>query len=257
MATLNIDVIQNSGQIVISIMDDGKGIDTNIILKKAKEKGLIDSNAVMKNQDILQLILLPGFSTAEKITDISGRGVGLDVVKQVLNDIGGDLQIESKLGLGSKFEVYLPTNLSIIDVLTVKIEKLSYVIPIQEIREVIDISEFEIDQVTQMERLMTFRKSPIIVKNLGDCLCEHHFSGTPSRNERKLKPAIICENKGHTYAFEIDEIIGQQSIVARKLNGKYYCGCSLLPNGEPALIISVKELILTLEKKQNELDAFL
>ena len=257
IATITIEAYQNISQIVIAVSDDGNGINPNVILKKAKEKELIDQNSILSDQEIYQLILLPGFSTAEKVTNISGRGVGLDVVKQVLTDIGGDLNIESTPGSGSTFRVYLPTNLSIIDVLAVKVDQLCYVIPIQEISEVIDISSLQIDHVTNMECVAMFRKSPIIIKNLFDLLHDKNsYEENALLSMNKLKPAIICENKGNIYGFTIDEILGQQSIVSRRLDKKleklkYYCGCTLLPNGEPAMILSLKELILHIEKDKK------
>ena len=245
-STIRICAHQNITHVTIIISDDGKGINTKSILKKAIQKNLISENELLTEQEIYQLLFQPGFSTAEKVTEVSGRGVGLDVVRQVLNEIGGYMNIESQIDKGTSFEFHLPTNLSIIDVLTVKIAKLNYVIPISEINEVLDLSKFHFDKVTNSEKITIIRKTPVIIKNLGYYLNSHTETELNENIYKKI--ALLTETNNTLYAFEIDELIGIESVVFRKksdklLQIKYFTGSAVLPNGEPAFILSLKELI--------------
>lgn len=244
---IQISAQQSISHVCITISDDGKGINPKIILKKALQKNLVPEESNLTEQEIYQLIFLPGFSTVETVTEVSGRGVGLDVVKQVLNEINGFVNIQSQVDKGSIFEFHLPSNLSIIDVLTIKVANLNYVIPISEIDEVLDLSKLKFNKVTNSERISFIRKIPVIVKDLSTYLNHDKNSGTPI--DKKI--GIMIEANHSFYAFEIDELIGIECVVFRKksekfIDIKYYTGSAVLPNGEPAFILSLKELVLQL-----------
>ncbi|APJ03161.1 chemotaxis protein CheA [Silvanigrella aquatica] len=243
---IHISAKQNTSHVTITITDDGKGINPNIILKKAIQKNLISENAKLSEQEIYQLLFLPGFSTADSVTEVSGRGVGLDVVKQVLEEIGGYVNIKSQIDRGSSFEFNLPSNLSIIDVLTINVSNLKYVVPISEINEVLDLSKLVSNKVTNSEKVSMINNIPSIIKNLGEYL-KNEINFEENKNSEK-QVGLIVELNSTLYIFEIDEIIGIESVVFRKKsekfqNLKYFTGSTVLPSGEPAFILSLKELI--------------
>jgi len=257
-SSIKLEAKQNVSHVVITISDDGKGINPKIIFQKAVQKNLIAENTKLNEQEIYQLLFLPGFSTAEKITEVSGRGVGLDVVKQVLDEIGGYVNIQSQINFGSRFEFHLPANLSIIDVLTIKVDNLNYVIPISEISEVLDLSKIKYEKVTNSEKVALLRNNTVIIKELSQ-----YLKNTDKNKSSLIKNAIalIVEDNNFYYAFEIDELIGIESVVFRKKSDKfnvikYYSGSTVLPNGEPAFILSLKELInQIIIPKNKELDS--
>ncbi|RDB36350.1 MAG: hypothetical protein DCC88_05560 [Spirobacillus cienkowskii] len=257
---------QNINDVVISIQDDGKGIDRDKIYAKAAEKKIINGDEELSEQEVYQLLFKPGFSTAESITEVSGRGVGLDVVNQALNDIGGFVHITSEINKGTCFEFHLPSNLSIIEVLTIKVDGLNYVIPITEIKEVLDLTKIKVDHVTNSENIALLREFPIIIKTLSKYLPNNLKSGQDN-NTNKI--ALVTNHQDSHYAFEIDELYGIESIVVRKKSEKfndikYYIGSAVLPNGEPAFILSLIELIkqiilpktqiLNIELRRNEIE---
>ena len=257
-SSIKLEAKQNVSHVVITISDDGKGINPKIIFQKAVQKNLIAENTKLNEQEIYQLLFLPGFSTAEKITEVSGRGVGLDVVKQVLDEIGGYVNIQSQINFGSRFEFHLPANLSIIDVLTIKVDNLNYVIPISEISEVLDLSKIKYEKVTNSEKVALLRNNTVIIKELSQ-----YLKNTDKNKSSLIKNAIalIVEDNHFYYAFEIEELIGIESVVFRKKSDKfnvikYYSGSTVLPNGEPSFILSLKELInQIIIPKNKELDS--
>ncbi len=242
VATIKITGIQNTANIEIHIADDGAGINQQTIYEKALEKGLIKNNKSLTKSEILNLIFLPNFSTAEKITDISGRGVGMDVVKKSLDELCGTITIDTEINKGTKFKISLPASVSIIDAVIVAVNGNQYALPIHEIEEVINLQDVKIETTTQKGRIINLRGNVIPVEKLSE------YIPTDNKNEEFNKVAFISRNENKSVAFAIDSISGQQSIVVRqssegisKIPG--FSGNTILANGEPAMIIKVNELV--------------
>lgn len=241
-ATIKISGIQNTSNIEIHISDDGSGINEEVIYKKAIEKGLIKSNISLNKNEILNLIFLPNFSTAEKITDISGRGVGMDVVKKSLDELCGTITIETEINKGTNFKISLPSSVSILDAVIVTVSGNQYALPIHEIEEVINLQDIKIETTTQKGRIINLRGNIIPIEKLSE------YIPTNNRHENFNKIAFISRNENKSIAFEIDSISGQQSIVIRQSVGSIskipgFSGNTILANGEPAMIIKVNELV--------------
>lgn len=241
-ATIKISGIQNTSNIEIHISDDGSGINEEIIYKKAIEKGLIKNNVTLNKSEILNLIFLPNFSTAEKITDISGRGVGMDVVKKSLDELCGTITIETEINKGTNFKISLPSSVSILDAVIITVSGNQYALPIHEIEEVINLQDIKIETTTQKGRIINLRGNIIPIEKLSE------YIPTNNKHENFNKIAFISRNENKSIAFEIDSISGQQSIVVRQSLGNIskipgFSGNTILANGEPAMIIKVNELV--------------
>ncbi len=229
--------------VVIEVEDDGKGINPEVILKKALEKKVVSSAEAenMSEKEIINLLFNAGFSTAEKVTDISGRGVGLDVVKSKIEAINGTVEVISTLGQGSKFVIRLPLTLAIIQALMVNLNEEKYAIPLNNIKEITTIETGKITMVQDQEVVLYRNKTlPIIrmkeVLNIED-------------DQADLDELIVViVKKGEVEAgLVVDSLIGQQEIVIKSL-GKYLtgikaiAGATILGNGSVALIVDPNQL---------------
>lgn len=235
---INISAYQDAFGVVLTIEDDGKGLSSAKILEKAKDKGLIELNAKPTQEEIFQLIFLPGFSTAEKITDVSGRGVGMDVVRKTLEKLNGTIRIESTLGKGSEFTITLPTSVSIVDSMIIQVAKQSYVVPVSSVEEVIHVNYDLLEQ----KNMYKLRNTIIPIYDLSTCL--KTLANTENTNKSSL---MICKSGKDRIGFFIDRVIGQQQVVIRSLNenidGAFgILGGTILGNGEPGLIIDIPGL---------------
>ena len=251
-ANITIGAHQDAGGVVITVKDDGKGIDPEVIFSKAVAKGLISADASLSTREINGLILLPGFSTREVVTDISGRGVGMDVVKQAVDELGGTIEIESKVGAGTEFRITLPTNLSIIDALVVKIGRSNYAVPMKELVEIIDLTEHKIENSGKEGKMINLRDIIVPVENLVEYLPavvgEDDFNRHMSDKDSNAGvPALVVQDGSHQLAFEVDFILGQQQVVVRPLSEQLaslpgYSGGTILGNGEPGMIINLSQM---------------
>lgn len=251
-ASVTIAAHQDAGGVVITVKDDGKGIDPDVILNKAIQKGLISEDADLTKREINGLILLPGFSTREVVTDISGRGVGMDVVKQAVDELGGTIEIDSDLGKGTGFRITLPTNLSIIDALVVKIGRSNYAVPMKELVEIIDLTEHKLENSGSEGKMINLREVIVPVENLVEYLPAVIEEDDFNRNNVELEgnagtPALVVQDGAHQLAFEVDFILGQQQIVVRPLSEQLaslpgYSGGTILGNGEPGMIVNLSQM---------------
>lgn len=255
-ATVSIHATQSASGVQIELVDDGRGIDPDRILAKAREKGLLSGSQKLPIKKIYDLLFLPGFSTAEKITDISGRGVGLDVVKRMVDEIDGTIDIESEVGRGTRFTIVLPTNVSIIDSLVVSASGQYYVVPIQEVAEVIDLRNFSIESQTSRSKTIALRERAVTICPLESFIPDpksQHQRGSrkvaeaagKTEGARSPSPAMIIEIASRKVGFEFEQVIGQQPILIRKLAGYIagipgFSGSTVLATGEPAVILSPK-----------------
>lgn len=242
--TIHLNAFQEGNNVIIEVSDDGNGIDTENVKSKAIERGLItpEQGAALSQKEIIDFLFMPSFSMAKKISDISGRGVGLDVVKSNIEALGGDVEVKSVLGEGSKFIVRLPLTLAIIQALMVEVRGEKYAISLGSIETIEEIQPSEIKFV-QAKEVIHIRGMVIPLVRLDQLLdCE------PDDKERDSLTVIIVR-KGDKFAgLIVDELDGQQEIVIKSL-GKYInnstkiiSGATVLGDGEVALILDVNTL---------------
>jgi two-component system chemotaxis sensor kinase CheA len=242
--TIHLRAFHSGNHVFIEIEEDGRGINREKVLNIAMKNGLVTQEEANKLTDsqVYQLLFESGFSTAEKISDISGRGVGLDVVKTKIHTLGGHIQVDSSLGSGSKFSVQLPLTLSIISAMLVRVGNEKYAIPLSSIVETAVIKKSHIRTV-QGNKLIDYRKTVIPLVSLSEIF------EVPNVNEQDEDTEIVIVRKGDKQiALMVDDFIGQQEIVLKTL-GKYLSGlfaisgATILGDGQVALIIDTNALI--------------
>lgn len=242
--SIHLNAFQEGNNVIIEVSDDGNGIDTESVKSKAIERGLItpEQGAALSQKEIIDFLFMPSFSMAKQISDVSGRGVGLDVVKSNIEALGGDVEVKSILGEGSKFTVRLPLTLAIIQALMVEVRNEKYAISLGSIETIEEIMADEIKFV-QAKEVIHIRGMVIPLIRLDQLLdCE------PDDEERESLTVIIVR-KGDKFAgLIVDELNGQQEIVIKSL-GKYInnstkiiSGATVLGDGEVALILDVNTL---------------
>lgn len=242
--TINLRAYHDGNNVVIEVEDDGQGINIEKSRRKIIEKGLASKDVVANLQDneIIEFLFRPSFSTAEKVTDVSGRGVGLDVVKTKIEALGGDISIETDTGKGCKFIIRLPLTLAIIQALLVIVGEEKYAIPLSSIKEIINIDSSEI-KVVQSQEVYMLRNQVIPIVRLDRIL-----DVSKENIEEKDDLTIVIIKKGDKLSgFIIDGLIGQQEIVIKSL-GKYLrgihsiAGATILGDGQVALILDINSL---------------
>lgn len=242
---IELKAYQDGNNVVIEVADDGNGINVAKVKSKAIEKGTISYEQAekMTEQEIIDLLFRPSFSTADMITDVSGRGVGLDVVKTKIEALGGIIEVKTELGKGSKFIIRLPLTLAIIQALMVNIADEKYAIPLNTIQNIEDVKINEIKYV-QNEEVINLRGQVIPIIHL-DRILEVKREEVQQRDSM----TVVIVNKGDKKAgFVVDSLIGQQEIVIKTLgkfitNIKMIAGATILGNGEVALILDVNTLV--------------
>jgi len=244
VGTIHLDAYQDGNNVVIEVKDDGNGIDVAKVKAKAIERGTIteEQAAVMTDKEIINLLFLPSFSTAKTISDVSGRGVGLDVVRSKIESLSGEVEVKSTLGVGSVWTIRLPLTLAIIQSLMVIVGGEKYAIPLGTIQTLESIAPSDVKFVQQKE-VINLRGNVIPIIRLNEVLgCE----STKSKDEELV---VVIVKKGDKMAgLVIDELTGQQEIVIKSL-GKYIgkskviSGATILGDGEVALIVDPNALI--------------
>ena len=241
------------GEVWIMITDDGKGLSRDKIISKAIERGLINTDgSEMRDDDVWQMIFHPGFSTADKITDISGRGVGMDVVKRNIEKIRGKVEVKSKTGQGTTVILRIPLTLAIIDGMVVRVGNTLYVIPIVAIKESFKIETRQLTKTMDGQEIVNVRGKLIPVVRVHELLAIK--AGTSELREGII---VIVENEGDSICLFVDEVVGQQQVVIKGLPqyiGDLACvsGCTILGDGTISLIIDVKGIISVAEGNDNK-----
>lgn len=238
---------QDGNNVVIEVEDDGRGIDVEKVRKKIIQKGMESQEFVstLSDKEVIEYLFKPNFSTADKVTDLSGRGVGLDVVKTKIEALGGIVEVDSTRGKGSKFIIRIPLTLAIIQALLVKIGSEKYAIPLGSIQEIENVKPQDIRLVRNQEVIL-LRDMVIPIVRLGNIL------GVPDAVPDEEKKSITCviAKKGEKLsAFMVDSLIGQQEIVIKSLGKilagvKYIAGATILGDGNVALILDVNSLAI-------------
>lgn len=244
VGTVKLDAYQDGNNVIIEVSDDGNGIDVEAVRNKALEKGSITQEQAdaMTDKEVIDLLFKPSFSTAKKVTDVSGRGVGLDVVKSKVEALGGDIEVKTQLGEGSTFVIRLPLTLAIIQALMVELGEEKYAISLGSIQTIEDIPVEDIKYV-QTKEVINLRGTVIPLIRLDSVL-----DIEPKEQPDSLTVVIV--KKGDKLAgMVVDRLLGQQEIVIKSL-GKYISnsskiisGATILGNGEVALIIDVNTLL--------------
>ena len=230
--------------LIIEIIDDGKGIDPNIIKKLAIEKGVISANDVLTDSEAINLIFAPGFSTKEEVSEISGRGVGMDVVKKNIQSISGVVEVKSVMGTGSVFRIQLPLTMAIIDGMVTQIDSEKYVIPLNLVHETIPVEGANYKQVNNVGGCIVLRGQVLPAFRLSNLL-----KRKKDRGEIKNEIALIVRTENLDFAVLVDDILRQQQVVIKSIgeeikNTLGFMGSSILGDGKPSLILDLKELVI-------------
>ncbi|SON52241.1 chemotaxis protein CheA [Vibrio tapetis] len=245
MGVIELNAFHQGGSIIIEVKDDGGGIDCDRLWQKALDKGVLPSDSKreeMSDQQVVNLIFAPGFSTADEVSDISGRGVGMDVVKRNIEELGGNIEVESKLGSGSSFTISLPLTLAILDGQLVKVSGQVYIIPLLTIVESIQIESDCIKHASGGVELYRLRDENIPLLRLHE-----EFEMGESGD---LEGHIMClvEGAGNRVGLLIDDLLDQQQVVIKSLESNYskvpgISGATILGDGSVSLILDIQGLI--------------
>ncbi|MFC3116456.1 chemotaxis protein CheA [Cellvibrio fontiphilus] len=237
---------QQGGTIVISISDDGGGLNRERILAKAAENNILVSENP-KDEEVWQLIFAPGFSTAAAVTDISGRGVGMDVVKRNVQNLGGRIHIESHEGKGAVFTIHLPLTLAIVDGMCVSVGDQTFIIPLVHIVESIQPAQKDIKTLATNDQLLQVRNEYWPILHLYKIM-----QLEPQFNEVSKGIVVLVETAKHRFALFVDALVGQQQVVIKSLEQHYkrvegVAGATILGDGSVALILDVESLALAVD----------
>ena len=240
--TLTLSAAHKGGSIVIEVTDDGAGLNRDKLLAKAASNGLAVSEN-MSDSEVFNLIFAPGFSTAEQVTDISGRGVGMDVVKRNITAMGGVVEIRSALGFGTTISIALPLTLAILDGMSVSLGNSIYVIPLNLIVETLQPREEDIKTVTGEGRMVHVRGEYLPIIALHSVFNQHTDITDPTQGV-----LVLLESDGKKSALFVDRLVGQQQVVIKSLETNYrkvqgVSGATIMGDGCVALILDVPALI--------------
>jgi two-component system chemotaxis sensor kinase CheA len=240
--TIRLEAIKQGNYVYISIGDDGNGIDTEYVYRKAVDNGYIAPGTELSQKEIFDLIFLPGFSTAQSLTEVSGRGVGMDVVKKKIQEIRGEVAIQSEVGIGTTFTLKLQQSISIIETLLVESSNTTYAIPIEDVEACILEPSQSFEQMSNLH--LAYNQSLIPYINLREKFGQT-ITGSMPENEK----VVIINRLNKTYAIVVDQIIGEYQAVIKPLGDafsrqKFLSGASLLGDGSIALLIDTGQLWL-------------
>ena len=240
--TITLAASHQGGQVVIEVRDDGKGLDRARLIAKAREKG-IDAPDSMSDSDVWNLIFAPGFSTADVVTDVSGRGVGMDVVKKNITALGGTVEIISAQGYGMSVKVRLPLTLAIMDGMSIGVADECYILPLSSVVESFQIAPARVKTVAGSGRVVEVRGEYLPVLDM-----EQVFD-LPRREGRRADPLmVVVQSEGQRLALMVDSLLGQQQVVVKNLESNYrkvpnVSGATIMGNGRVALIVDVGSLV--------------
>jgi two-component system chemotaxis sensor kinase CheA len=243
LGTIRLNAFHEGGNICITVEDDGRGLNRDKILAKAIKQGLIAEHDKLTDDQIWPLIFKPGFSTAEKVTDVSGRGVGMDVVKRNIEALSGTVSIKTALGKGTTFTLKLPLTLAIIEGMTVRVGKETYIVPLLSILESIQPKAIAMKTVVGKGELINVRGTYLPMMRLYEV-----FSLQPEYTDPTKSILLILETEGERVAVMVDEILGQQQVVIKSMEQNFrkvdgVAGATILGDGTVGFILDVRGLI--------------
>ncbi len=239
---VSLKAFHRSGRLIIETSDDGGGMDPKRLISKAIEKGILKPGSQMSDKEALALIFKPGFSTKDVATDISGRGVGMDVVKTNLENLGGEIEITSEVGKGTSFRISLPLTLAIVESLIVSYSEQKFVIPLTHVFETIPTRDHTVQYATGVGEVILLRGENLRLFRLGD------FFGIKSTKPNEDLIAIVIRSGTEPFALLVDDILTQSQVVVRQLSPDLagfsaVSGATILGDGKPALILEPADLL--------------
>ncbi|HEY4369343.1 MAG TPA: chemotaxis protein CheA [Steroidobacteraceae bacterium] len=241
--TVCLDAYHKGGNITIEVSDDGGGLNRDRIIAKARARGLISATEPISDAEVYELIFLAGFSTAEQTTDISGRGVGMDVVRRNIKELGGSIEVRSELGKGSRFIITLPLTLAIVDGQSVSVGTESYIVPLITIIESLQLKAGMVNCVAGTGEVFWFRDRYLPIVRLHDV-----FGVRPRTTQLHEGLIMVVEGEGRRVGLFVDDLLGQQQVVIKSLETNFrrvegVSGATILGDGAVALILDVPGLI--------------
>jgi two-component system chemotaxis sensor kinase CheA len=240
---VSLRAFHEGGTIVVEVTDDGRGLDRDRILRKAIQSGIVSEADSLTDDQIYNLIYRPGFSTAQVVTDVSGRGVGLDIVVQGVRALGGSVSVTSRAGLGATFRIRLPLTMAIMEGLSLSVGEEIYILPLTSIVESIRARREDIHQLKGSQEIVILRAETLPVLRLSRL-----FAITSSVTSLEEGLLVIVENGGHKVALHVDDLIGQKQVVVKSLETNYtkiegVAGATIMGDGRVALILDVASLV--------------
>ncbi|MGD0024299.1 MAG: chemotaxis protein CheA [Xanthobacteraceae bacterium] len=241
--TIRLAAEHRGGRIVIEISDDGAGINPERVLKKARDRGLVSPDAVLGEDEINSLIFLPGFSTAEKVSNISGRGVGMDVVRRNIQDVGGRISLKSERGRGMTIQLALPLTLAVMDGMVIRVGPETYVMPLSAIVECLRPPGSDIHSLLGTHGMLQLRGNLVPLVQL----CELLDIGSTAAESDERVVIITDAGEGTRFGIVVDELCGHQQVVVKSIEQSYgsvpgIAGATILGNGRVAFILDVEKL---------------
>ncbi len=241
--TITLEAYHRGGNIVIEVRDDGKGLNKEVLKSKAIEKGLIEEDAVLSDKQIYELIFMAGFSTAEKLTDVSGRGVGMDVVRRNIQSLGGNIEISSELGKGSTIAIHLPLTLAILDGQSIAVGDERFIIPLGAILESVNVTEEMINRVAGKGETFRLRDEYLPIVRMHEI-----FDIKTEVTNLTEGLIVVVDGQGMHCGLFIDDLLGQQQVVIKSLEANYrkvegVSGATILGDGSVALILDIPGLV--------------
>ena len=241
--TLRLDAHHEGGNIVVQISDDGAGLNREAIIAKAQQRGLVTADQDLSDAEVAELIFQPGFSTAAQATDLSGRGVGMDVVRRNVRDLGGTVGVRSEAGKGSVFTIALPLTLAIIDGLVTAVGRERYIVPLISIVESLRLAPERVRRIASGGEVFHFRDAYLPILRL------HNAFGCPDAiTDIESGIVVVVEEEGRRVGLLVDELLGQQQAVVKSLEAHYQrvqgiSGATILSDGSVALIVDVSGVV--------------
>ncbi|MBW8185338.1 chemotaxis protein CheA [Shewanella nanhaiensis] len=241
--SITLNAFHQGGNIIIEIIDDGAGLDTQLIHKKAIDKGLVTEDEELSEDAIHQLIFKAGFSTAEAVSDLSGRGVGMDVVRRNIHELNGTIELKSVKDKGSRFTIRLPLTLAILDGQLVRVGKHTYVVPLVSIHESLQVEEQRINRISESHELIRLREEYLPVVKVFQ-----EFGHEADFQEIRDGLVMVVDSNNEKIGLLVDELLSQQQVVIKSLEDNYskvpgVSGATILGDGTVALIIDISGLV--------------
>jgi two-component system chemotaxis sensor kinase CheA len=241
--TVRLAAEHRGGRIVIEVSDDGAGINPERVLKKARDRGLVSSDASLTEDEIDNLVFLPGFSTAGSVSDISGRGVGMDVVRRNIQDLGGRISVKSERGRGMTIQLALPLTLAVMDGMVIRVRRETYVMPMSSIVECLRPPASDIHSLLGTSGMLQLRGNLVPLVHLSQLL---DIAGTNTASDERV--VIISDaGDGARFGIVVDELCGHQQVVVKSIEESYgsvpgIAGATILGNGRVAFILDIEKL---------------
>ena len=245
VGTIELNAYHQGGNIVIEVVDDGKGLDKDVIIAKARDKGLLGADEQVADDKALELIFEPGFSTAAEVSDLSGRGVGMDVVRRNIRDLGGHIELDSTPGEGTRFTIRLPLTLAILDGQLVTVGDETFIVPLISIVESLQIQPEQMKTVAGQNELYHLREDYIPVVKLHELF---DIKPRASTNGQENDLLVVVEGDGEKIALQVDDLLGQQQAFIKSLETNFkpvtgISGATILGDGTVSLILDAGAIV--------------